>query len=92
MVLSNLRQQGYIIAAFIDDMINIEDSINECKLNVRATIFIFTLLGFIIHPIKSVLDPTKRLVLIGSIINSELMIVEITAKKSERVISLCTQT
>ena len=89
--LSHLRKLDHTIAGYIDDMIEIEDSLEKSLKNAMECIQLFISLGFAIHLIKSVLKPTQRLLFIGFIINSVEMIVEITLEKSERVISLCTK-
>ena len=84
-----LRETGYTIAGYIDDMLNIEDSAQECIENAHYSIKVFIFLGFTIHLIKSDLNPSKGKVFLGFIINSEYMIVENKVEKSEKVLSLC---
>lgn len=89
--LAYLRQLAYTIAGYIDDFLNVEDSIELCLKNLYETIKLLAALGFIIHPTKSMLDPSKIIIFLGFIINSELMIVQITFEKSMKVIELCTK-
>ena len=52
-----------------------------CKGNIKDTIELMIALGFVVHPMKSVIEPTHIWVFGGFIINSLLMIVTLTIKK-----------
>ena len=54
-----LRMQGYTVAIYIDEIIAIDQSFEECLLTVTETINLFQKLGFVIHPDKSKLIPAK---------------------------------
>ena len=51
--LAMLRMQGYTVAIYIDDIIPIDQSFEECLLTVVGTINLFQKLSFVIHPCKS---------------------------------------
>ena len=72
--LAILRMQGYTVAIYIDDIIAIDQSFEECLLNVLETINLFQKLGFVIHPDKSKFIPAKIVEYLGFIIDSEKMI------------------
>ena len=57
--LAMLRMQGYTVAIYIDEIIAIDQSFEECLLTVAETINLFQKLGFVIHPDKSKLIPAK---------------------------------
>ena len=44
-----IRMQGYTVAIYIDDIIAIDQSFEECLLVVAKTINLFQKLGFVIH-------------------------------------------
>ena len=88
-IYSVLRRQGHIFSPYIDDS-NLQGSdYKDCVANVIATIQMFISLGFIIHPTKSILIPTKRLVFWGFVLDSVLIRVYLTPEKSRKVISFC---
>ena len=61
----------------------------ECSNTIDATVALFNKLGFIIHPDKSVLQPVQRLVFLGFILDSLLMIVCLTPEKATKVKDVC---
>ena len=67
-LLRNLRHQSVV---YVDDTFLIGSTFIECAQNIDATIDLLQLLGFTIHPKKSVLTPTKSLEFLGYIINTE---------------------
>ena len=49
----------------------------------------FTKLGFVVHKKKSILVPTKEIVFLGNIINSEKMTVSLPQEKKEIIANEC---
>ena len=86
---SYLRRLGHIITGYIDDTLLIGSNINETKSAVFDTLDVLTSLGFTIHPIKSVLQPTQEIKYLGFIVNSKSMTIKLTEEKCAEVISLC---
>ena len=76
-----LRMQGYTVAIYIDDIIAIDQSFEECLLTVLETINLFKKLGFAIHPDKRKLIPTKIGEYLGFIIDSKRMITYLSSQK-----------
>jgi hypothetical protein len=60
-VLCVLRQQGYMLVIFIDDILIIATSYKRCAQTILKAITLLTSLGFVIHVEKSVFFPSKRL-------------------------------
>ena len=60
----------------------------SCLANVIDTIRLIYYLGFLIHPGKSVLVPTQRLIFLGFILDSVLMRIYMTPDKVAKVIDL----
>ena len=69
--LTMLRMQGYAVAIYIDDIIAIDQSFEECPPTVVETINLFQKLVFVIHPDKSKFIPAKTVKYLGFIIGSE---------------------
>lgn len=85
-VYATLRKYGHINMGYIDDSLLIGDSYLECKENVTDTVDLFERLGFIVHQDKSVFEPTKKIVFLGFIIDSEKMIVILPDEKKQLLI------
>ena len=57
-----IRMQGYTVAIYIDDIIAIDQSFEECLLVVAKTINLFQKLGFVIHSKKGNFITAKKIV------------------------------
>ena len=64
-VYTHLKAQGFLSAAFIDDCYLQDQTYEECKQILEATVQVFQRLGFVIHRDKSVLEPTREIILLG---------------------------
>ena len=62
---------------------------NDCVSNIHDTVHLFTKLGFIVHPKKSILKPTQAIEFLGFIINNLTMTVRLSASKSTKVQKVC---
>ena len=69
--LATLRLGGHIIAIYIDDLINIGLTFDECVKNVITSIKALNLLGFVVHPDKSIFLPVQEITFLGFNINSK---------------------
>ena len=88
-ILSHMRQQGFKISSFIDDSFLLGETRQTCKQNVNTAESLLLDLGFSINYIKSVKDPSQRLLHLGNIIDSVLMIVELPEKRISVIIREC---
>ena len=73
----------------IDDSLFVAHSLGSCRKNIYDTVNLFTLLGFTIHPVKSVLEPTQTIQFLGFVINSVAMTVKLPPSKAAKVKSAC---
>ena len=73
----------------IDDSYLQGDDYNDCAKNVLETIRLFDSLGFTIHPSKSSLIPTQKLIILGFVIDSVEMKVYPTEEKIEKIKNAC---
>ena len=62
---AKLREKGVESFPYIDDSFVVADSKEKCRQDLRDLKEMLTSLGFVIHPKKSVLEPTKRLIFLG---------------------------
>jgi hypothetical protein len=83
-VYSKLRTLGFINIRYIDDSLLCGYSVEECSNNVQETVKLMSKLGFEIHKDKSVFTPTKRIVFLGNIIDTENMIVSLPEEKKTK--------
>ena len=76
-----LRTQGHLSVGYIYDSYLQGNTIQNCQNNIQKTVNLFTSLGFIVHPEKSVLVPTRKLEFLGFILDSERMIASLTPER-----------
>ena len=58
-------------------------------INIRDTCDLFSKLGFILHPVKSILKPVQVLTFLGFVLNSGDMTVSLTPEKIQRIKEEC---
>ena len=68
---ATLRLDGHIIAIYIDDLINVGLTFDECVKNVIISIKLLNSLGFPIYPGKSTFLPKQEITFLGFNINSQ---------------------
>ena len=88
-VFAKLRALGYLSTSFIDDSLQLSDSKKEALDNVLATVELMIALGFVVHPEKSVFNPTQRITYLGMIIDSTDMSVTLTHEKIQSILQAC---
>ena len=83
--LSHLREMMCGIMGYIDDFFIFALTYLECAENVQTAVDLFIKLGFFVHPIKSMFNPTTRIIFLGFIIDSCLMTVTLTDEKKQKL-------
>ena len=86
---ASLRELGHLNSPYIDDSILLGESWEECALNVKETVELAMKLGFVVHPDKSIFDPTQLIEFLGFWINSVDMVVTLTESKAHTIRQLC---
>ena len=89
--IATLRLDGHIIAIYIDDLINVVFTFDECVENVITSIKRLNSLGFIIHPCKSIFLPNQEITFLGFNINSQKMEITLTDAKKETLKTCCSE-
>lgn len=84
-VFSTFREKGFQGFAYVDDSFILGESESECSLAIEWLSENLTSLGFIVHPEKSIFQPTKSLIFLGYRLDSETMTVSPTDKKVTKV-------
>ena len=88
-VFAKLRMIGFVNISYIDDILLMGNSEDDCNLNVEQTRLSLEKLGFVINEKKSIFKSTKEIVFLGNIINSEDMTVKLTNEKKENLYVAC---
>ena len=87
-VMQYLRERGIVAGIFIDDILNIAGTYEECRRNAEIIISLLTHLGFIINKEKSDLVPKKICTYLGFNINTKNCSLTLTDKKKSNLVKL----
>ena len=90
-VFASLRQRGHVSTGFIDDSLLIAPTWRDSCTNTWDSAQLFTDLGFVIHPTKTVFIPCQEIQYLGAIINSHFMHVRLPDDKVKNILSLVDQ-
>ena len=82
---------GHTVLAFIDDTLLQGDTEQDCQSAIMATCQVFDSLGFTVHSVKSVLQPTQRIEFLEFWLDLVNMIVSLTDRKVEKIRSVCVE-
>ena len=74
---------------FLDDYLLVGKSIESCTQNITDTVTLFDKLGFVVHPDKSILEPTQVISYLGFQISSVSMIITLTEDREGKIIAYC---
>jgi hypothetical protein len=86
---AQLREKGHMSTSYIDDCLLVAKSPSSCAQNVLDTAQLSVKAGFVVHPIKSVLQPTQGITYLGFWLNSVSMTVKLTDVKALKLKSDC---
>ena len=88
-VLATLRKLGHVIVGYIDDSLIVGHTFQECETAVKSTIQLVESLGFSVNYKKSSLIPSKQIIFLGNLIDSESMRVTLTESRAHTIITAC---
>ena len=80
-----LCKLGHQSLVYVDDLFLIGLTFIECARSIDPTIDLLQLLGFTIHPKKSILTPANTSEVLGYITNSEQMTLTLTIRIKENI-------
>ena len=86
---SHLRKKGLLNSPYIDDCLLVGDSWEDCKNNIIETMELSEDTGFIVHPEKSLLEPSQIIEYLGFILNSINMTVSVNARQADKIKNAC---
>lgn len=89
---AHLRCRGHIVSGYIDDTYLQQQLFNDALNSLLACKSLFTSLGLLIHPEKSLDIPSQIATVLGFIINSLDMTISLTTEKKTSLIELCHRT
>ena len=84
-----LRKHGNTSVVFIDDSWLKSGQYDDCIENIVATLSLLDKLGFTVHPEKSILIPTQRIVFLGFVLDSLKCVVSFTPERAQKIIEAC---
>ena len=88
---SHLRKMGLLNSPYIDDCLLLGDNKEDCINNILKTIELSEDTGFIVHPDKSILEPSQIIEYLGFILNSKLMTVSVNNRQAQKIWDACKQ-
>ena len=77
--------------AFIDDTLFQRDTEQDCQSAMMATFQVVDSLGFTVHSVKYILQPTQRIEFLEFWLDMVNMIVSLTDRKVEKIRSVCVE-
>lgn len=80
-VVQHLRLKGLISAIYLDDILYIAPTFEECQINALETVRLLSSLGFVVNREKSCLTPLVRCEYLGFIVDSQKFCLELLQKK-----------
>lgn len=80
-----LRQKGFTIVVYLDDILCIGSTYDECLKTAKATLEFLQSLGWLINWEKSFLTPSKTCEFLGLVLNSEKMVLELPLAKKQNL-------
>lgn len=89
--LATLNKQGHISVAHLDDLYLQGQTYERCVSNVIDTIILFDKLGLVVHPEKFSFIPTQVIVILGFVINSVKMTVQLTTENAVNLKTDCAE-
>ena len=89
---AHLRCQGHIASGSIDDTYLQQQLFNDALNSLNACKSLFSSLGLLIHPEKSLHIPSQIATVLGFVINSLEMTISLTTEKKTSLLKLCHKT
>ena len=86
-----MHKQGHIAVAHLDDFYLQGQTCEKCVLNVIDTTVLLDKLGLVVHPEKSTFIPTQVLTILGFVINSVAMTIQLTREKTTSLQNVCSE-
>ena len=69
-VLTLLRELGVRLVAYIDDILVLAETVERAKIHTEALIYLLENLGYIVHPEKTITQPSQEIEFLGMVVDS----------------------
>ena len=76
---------GHLSYDFLEDCLFFASSVEFCRLRSAMPCFFFNFLGLTVNVRKSFLEPTKRVMFLGVVLDSAAMTTTLTSRRKEHV-------
>lgn len=86
-IIAHLRKQGISCVIYLDDLLLLGKSREECQLAVTISTSLLSSLGFTVNLEKSSLNPSHFCTFLGFVLNSKNMTVELPMAKRKKLLS-----
>ena len=90
-LITSLREKGYRISIYIDDLILMHSDPDVLKLQSQDTLELLQSLGFAVNLRKSHLEPAQEIEHLGFLLNSKELTVALPKDKKVNIIQLSTE-
>ena len=87
-VLAELRKKGIVCMGYIDDLLVLAPSKEECAKNVTVVVEFLQQMGFLVNQEKSQLKPEQKLKYLGFMVDTSQMKVFLPQDKTQKLIEL----
>ena len=84
-IFAELRKKGHLITSYIDDSLLVGRTLADCEQNIIETVQLSQRVGFIIHPDKSLLKPSRTITYLGFVMDSARMRVMLTPEEARKI-------
>ncbi|CAH1242611.1 Hypp6890 [Branchiostoma lanceolatum] len=88
-IIAVIRSQGIRIIIYLDDILILSTSAQECRDNLKFVIDLLTSLGFLLNWEKSQLIPTQKITFLGMVIDSLLLTFSLPEEKVKNLVQIC---
>lgn len=87
-IIKVLRARGHLSVIYLDDLLLMGETKEECEENLHDTMTMLNKLGFLISE-KSVVIPTQEIEYLGLIFNSVEMTISLPTVKKTKILTMC---
>jgi len=89
-LVSILRSEGYLSCVYLDDILLLGTSFQNCEQNIQRSMTFLETLGWIVNIKKSILQPCRSIRYLGFVFDSINLTISLPVDKREKVSHLCT--
>ena len=84
-VLTLLRELGVRLVAYIDDVLVLAETAERARDHTNGLIYLLENLGFLVHPEKTVREPTQEIEFLGMIVGSKTRELRLNGQKLKKI-------